>query len=55
MSQATHNDKIHICDIFMYSSSDESGSYCAFYQVEEVRGKTLVELRGIRAGISRMV
>ena len=42
------NENIHIGDIFKHSSYDECGSGCSFYQVVGLRGKTLVELRGIR-------
>ena len=42
------NENIHIGNIFKHSSYDECGSGCSFYQVVGLRGKTLVELRGIR-------
>ena len=42
------NENIHIGEIYMSISSDETEHACDFYQVVGLRAKTLVELRRIR-------
>ena len=48
VSKRPTNEDIHIGEIFMSTSSDETEHSCEFYQVVGLRARTLVELRCIR-------